>query len=148
MITIEEAIKEANSEEQTMIDPRSLVRLSQFMTVEQIEEAGLEFNSEEAKQNHEPKPFTEEAVIQQLKNDVEFGFEKALNKRGISASLMFQVVMFWNYVLQNELKDFDENNYAQYGLPLFKQTAVLYGFENPIGDDDGDEFDYSSEADW
>lgn len=40
------------------------------------------------------------------------------------------------------LEDFD--SYAMYGLPLFKATAVKYGFDNPIGDDTGAE-DYYEE---
>jgi hypothetical protein len=50
----------------------------------------------------------------------------------------------WLWVLDDELADFEA--YAQYGLPLFKRVAVKYGFENPIGDDNGDEFQYSQEA--
>lgn len=37
----------------------------------------------------------------------------------------------------------DKENYAMYGLPLFKATAVKYGWENPIGDDNGDEEFYN-----
>jgi hypothetical protein len=47
----------------------------------------------------------------------------------------------WNWILDEGLEDFDD--YAQYGLPLFKATAVKYGFENPIGDDYGNEYKYS-----
>lgn len=32
-----------------------------------------------------------------------------------------------------------------YGLPIFKATAVKYGFENPIGDDSGPEAEYNCE---
>lgn len=32
-----------------------------------------------------------------------------------------------------------------YGLPLFKATALLYGFDNPIGDDSGSEEYYNEE---
>lgn len=38
--------------------------------------------------------------MKQLEEDVRFGFEKALNQRGISASLMFECVMMWNYILE------------------------------------------------
>jgi len=38
------------------------------------------------------------------------------------------------------LENFD--SYAMYGLPLYKATALKYGFKNPIGDDDGDEEEY------
>jgi hypothetical protein len=78
-----------------------------------------------------------------IEEDVEFGFEKALNQRGISSSLMYEVVSMWNWILEEGLEDFDD--YAQYGLPLFKATAVKYGFDNPIGDDSGDESHYASD---
>ena len=86
------------------------------------------------------KPFTRENVLKQLEKDVAFGFEKALGKRGISSSFMYEVVKMWNWVLEEGLENFD--NYPMYGLPLFKATAVKYGFDNPIGDDDGDEEEY------
>jgi len=35
------------------------------------------------------------------------------------------------------LENFDD--YAMYGLLIFKATAVKYGFENPIGEDTGSE---------
>ena len=67
--------------------------------------------------------------------DVAFGFEKALDKRGISSGLMYSVVKMWLRVLEDELAKSDA--YAQYGLPLFKAVAVKYGFPNPIGEDLG-----------
>lgn len=35
-----------------------------------------------------------------------------------------------------------ENDYRFYGLPLFKATAVKYGWNNPIGEDSGREKKY------
>lgn len=78
---------------------------------------------------------------------MEFGFEKALDRRGISASLMFYVVLRWNQVLEEGLEDYPEDNYPMYGLPLFKATAEKYGWENPIGDDNGNESHYNEEYD-
>lgn len=71
--------------------------------------------------------------------------EEALDQRGISASLMFYVVLRWNQVLEEGLENYPEENYAMYGLPLFKATAVKYGWENPIGDDNGDEEFYNEQ---
>ncbi len=124
------------------LDGRDLYRLAQFVPKERLAEIGLSLKDESAEGNH--KELTRENVLEQLKSDVEFGFEKALDKRGISAGLMYQVVSMWNWILEEGLENFDD--YAQYGLPLFKATAVKYGFDNPIGDDDGDEYKYSSEG--
>lgn len=127
------------------LDDRFGARLSQFLTQEQLEKIGFKWNSEEP--YPEPKEWTRENILVQLKQDVEFGFEKALDRRGISASLMFYVVLRWNQVLEEGLEDYSEDNYPMYGLPLFKATAEKYGWENPIGDDNGDESHYNEEYD-
>ena len=124
------------------LDGRDLNRLAQFVPKERLAKIGMSLKDESSEWNH--KELTRENVLEQLKSDVEFEFEKALDKRGISAGLMYEVVSMWNWVLEEGLEDFD--NYAQYGLPLFKATAVKYGFDNPIGEDDGDEYKYSSEG--
>ena len=128
------------------LDDRFGVRLCSFLTVEQAKTIGFEFKPEYAA-THKPLPWTRENILAQLKKDVEFGFKKALDKRGISSELMFIVVSKWNKVLEEGLENFSEDNYAQYGLPLFKATAVKYGFDNPIGNDTGSEYKYSAEAD-
>lgn len=140
MKTIEEILKNY-SEYKTPIDDRFGRRFSGFLTQEQAAKIGFV-----PKEGHEwpaPKAWTKENVLAQLKADVEFGFEKALNQRGISSGLMFDVVLKWNRVLEDGLENYDENCYAQYGLPLFKATAEKYGFENPIGDDTGSETIYA-----
>ena len=93
------------------------------------------------------KPYTRENILEQLRSDVAFGFQKALDRRGISSGLMLEVVKMRNWVLNEdeELANWSNDNYAMYGLPLFKATAVKYGFHNPIGDDSGDESWYEED---
>lgn len=138
MKTLEQVLASYKSE---TLDDRDLTRLAQFLTVEQIENLGLSFNTPEERKNHVPAEFTKENILKQLQKDVAFGFEKALNRRGISSSLMYEVVQMWNHILEEGLEGFD--SYAMYGLPLFKATAVKYGFENPIGGDAGSEDHYN-----
>ncbi len=126
------------------LDGRDIGRLINFLTEKEVKDSFDIELKDEYKEKHQPKPFTKENVLEQLKEDVEFGFEKALNQRGISAGLMYEVVSMWNWILEEGLEDFNE--YAQYGLPLFKATALKYGFDNPIGGDAGDENKYSSDA--
>ena len=144
MKTLEQIAKEYKSE---TLDGRDLTRLSIFIPYNMLNDFGIEpkdeYDDEEIWNKH-IKQFTRENILKQLEEDVDFGFEKALDKRGISSSLMYEVVRMWNWILEEGLEDFD--SYAQYGLPLFKATAVKYGFDNPIGDDYGDEYEYSSEA--
>lgn len=96
------------------LDDRFGVRLSQFLTKEQLEKIGFKWDSEEP--YPEPKEWTRENILAQLRKDVEFGFEKALDQRGISASLMFYVVLRWNQVLEEGLEDYSEDNYPMYGF--------------------------------
>ena len=124
------------------LDNRDLTRLMQFLPESDLPIFGIELK-EEYKGKHTPIPFTRENVLAQLEKDVEFGFEKALDKRGISASMMREVVQMWNWVLEEGLEGF--GGYPMYGLPLFKATAVKYGFNNPIGEDKGTELKYGSE---
>jgi hypothetical protein len=137
-----QSIKEQYKSE--TLDGRDLYRLMQFIPESDLKDFRLTLK-EEFNGTHQHIELTRNAVLQQLKKDVEFGFEKALNQRGISAGLMFEVVMMWNWILEEGLENYDENNgYAQYGLPLFKATAIKYGFNNPIGEDNGNENKYAS----
>jgi len=144
MKTIEEILNNYEEEWATFLDDRFGARLCQFLTEEQMESIGFSMK-EEYKGQHVVKEWTRENILEQLKSDVEFGFEKALNQRGISSGLMFDVVRKWNKVLEEGLEDWDKDHYAMYGLPLFKATAVKYGWDNPIGDDDGDESEYGDD---
>lgn len=122
------------------LDGRDLYRLAQFIPENELHEFGLTVK-EEYVGKHVHVPFTKENILLQLEEDVAFGFKKALNKRGISASIMADVVKMWNWILEEGLENFDE--YPMYGLPIFKATAIKYGFENPIEDDTGREKYYN-----
>lgn len=119
---------------------RYLHRLMQFIPEDELKDFGITLK-EEYIGTHKHIPFTKENILKQLEKDVEFGFRKALYQIGISSSSMAEVVMMWNWILEEGLEDFDE--YPMYGLPIFKATAVKYGFENPIGDDSGSELKYN-----
>lgn len=125
------------------LDGRDLHRLMDFVPEDRLKEIGVEIKSEYVGK-HQHKELTKENVLIQLKEDVDFGFEKALNKRGISAGLMYEVVGMWNWILEEGLEEFD--SYAMYGLPLFKATALKYGFDNPIGEDTGAESKYNDSS--
>lgn len=138
-----EQVKELYKSE--TLDGRDLHRLMQFIPEDELIDFGIELK-DEYKGTHQAIPFTKENILTQLEKDVDFGFEKALNKRGLSAGMMYEVVEMWNWILEEGLEDFTD--YAQYGLPLFKATAVKYGFDNPIEDDNGDEHQYSADYEY
>jgi hypothetical protein len=131
------------------LDGRDLNRLIAFVPFNMLPFCGIKANEgvTEEQWNEDLKPLTRENIIEQLKSDVEFGFEKALNKRGLSAGMMASVISMWNWILEEGLEDLGDDDYAEYGLPIFKATALKYGFDNPIGDDTGSEYKYSSESD-
>lgn len=141
MKTIEEILKY----ESQALDGRDIGRLGSFMTHDQLKVVGLAL----AKPDLEwvPEEYTRENVIKHLKDDLAFAFEKALNKRGLSAGMMFSVIKMWMWVLDEheDLVNWSDDNYAMYGLPLFKAVALRYDLENPIGDDVGNEPHYFDE---
>ena len=126
------------------IDGRDINRLIEFVQESDLPRLGVELKPEWVGK-HRAKPFNREHILAQLERDLAFAFEKALNKRGISATCMWTVVSMWNWILEDGLEDFPDSDYAQYGLPLLKATALKYGFENPIGDDTGSEDRYASD---
>lgn len=133
MKALESVIKNYKS---NTLDGRDVVRLARFLPRERVHELDLIPD-----ESFTQVDYTRENILKQLEKDVSFGFEKALSRRGLSSNMMADVVRMWNWILEDGLEDFSE--YAQYGLPLFKATAVKYGFHNPIGDDIGCEYHYS-----
>ena len=131
-----EAVKNGRTSE--CLDGRDYLRLAQFFPADYLEYFGFELKEGAT---FEPKNWTKENIVAQMREDVEFGFEKALNQRGISSAMMYEVVKMWLWVLEDELEHFYK--YAMYGLPLFKAVALKYGFPNPIGEDSGEELKYS-----
>lgn len=122
-------------------DGRDMRRLGGFIPTDRLAELGLEL---EPGCNHVPLEWTRENILALLKRDLEFAFDKALCKRGLSSSLMFDVIKMWNIILEEGLENYDsEDGYAMYGLPLYKATALKYGFDNPIGNDTGSETKYN-----
>ena len=115
-------ILENYKEYETFLDDRFGKRFCYFLTTEQMTKIGFKLN-EEIK-DYKPKEWTKENILKQLKEDVEFGWEKACDERGISSSLMYEVVKSWCKVLENGLEDFDE--YEPYGKPLFQSVANKY----------------------
>jgi len=108
------------------IDGRDLSRLGQFIPEERLSEVGI-LLKEEYRGKHKHIEFTKESILKQLEEDVKFGYEKAINERGISSSCMYACVKMWNWVLEEGLEDFD--NYGSYGMPLFIETAKKYDFK-------------------
>lgn len=106
------------------LDGRDYARLLDFFPVEQWGVFG--FGVKEGISGGTPRPWTEEEILKQLARDVAFGLEKAYGERGISASLMYEVVKMWMWVMEDPLKD--DEDYGSYGLPYFREVAQKYNF--------------------
>ena len=125
MKTIEQILNNYD-EYKTDLEDRFGRRLCKFLTVEQMGQIGYAYRSEEDANAHIPIPFTEENVLKQLKEDVEFGWMKACAERGLSSGMMHEVVEAWCKVLENGLAD--SLPYYPYGKPLFIAVDEKYGF--------------------
>lgn len=125
----------------TCIDGRDLARLAIFFDKKELKRLGLK---PKANATWKSIKLTRKNVLSHLKRDLAFGFDKALNQRGLSSSLMYDVVKMWMWILQDtELENPNDDLYTYYGLQYFKAVALKYGFDNPLGRDKGNEEKYN-----
>lgn len=105
MKKIEEIIDNYEKYE-TYLEDRFGIRFIAFLTSDQAKKIGFEIKEEYIEEhNKNIKEWNRENVLEQLKKDVKFGWEKACDERGISSSLMYYVVLSWNKVLEEGLED-------------------------------------------
>ena len=96
-------------------DQRWTKRILDFLPYEEWEQYGFKANDDFDPSTYKPKEWNEENLMEQLKEDVDFAIEKATNHRGISASLMNDVLISWCIVLENGLEN---TAYGWYGDKL------------------------------
>lgn len=109
-------------EQDKFLDTRFTKRFIDFLPTEEWEKFGYKYSG---KEKYIPKEWTEENILAQLKDDLDFAIEKATNHRGISASLMNGVLVSWCIVLENGLENID---YGWYGDKLIKAIDKMYNF--------------------
>lgn len=145
--TLDEALARfAPGEGCELLDCRDAARLAKFVTTEQLDLIGLVLPQGVIahERDKEVLDWNAENVTKQIAEDVEFAFQKSLNKRGISASLMNEVLEMWHGLLR---LPFEIPEYPQYDLPMCKAMAVYLELPNEIGEKAGDEFEFSTKAD-
>lgn len=106
----------------TFLDDRFGKRLCEFLTIDQIEQIGFVTTNP----NHKPKKWTYDNVLEQLKDDAEFGLEKAEAERGISSELMYEVCKSWCKVIEREDLIL---YYTDYGIETFENILEFIGEE-------------------
>ena len=122
-----EYVKEHISEfeEDDFLDQRWTKRFLDFVPVAEWEKYGFKCTGNP--DDIQTKEWTEENILEQLKEDVEFGYGKAVCGRGISSELMAMVVNAWCKILENGLNlDGDD---GWYHVKQFTTVAKHYGWE-------------------
>lgn len=110
------------------LDGRDVTRLAQFFEVDEYASIGVEL-----KEGVTPEEipaaidWTEETILKQLEEDLEFALDKATGERGISSSLMYEVVKQWLWILEDDLAKHDD--YCDYGKDFFFEVKRKYKFE-------------------
>lgn len=82
----------------------------------------------------EVRPRDRESVIAEMREYMDFAWEKALGHRGISAGRSIDHFKAWLWLLgDDETKAFldGDENYSQYGVPCLKKVCDVYGFKMP-----------------
>lgn len=112
-------------EEDDFFDRRFTKRFTDFLPEEECAKYGFIYTGNEP---YVMREWTEENVLAQLKEDVEFGYMKAVDERGISAELMAMVVRAWCKVLENGFELTDETD-GSYHILQFTSVAEHYGWD-------------------
>lgn len=131
MITKEAVLEAIKAGRQSQcIDQRDFSRLIDFFPVSDWHLFG--FRLKEGEEAPEVKAWDEQDILACLHHDLQFAFEKAYGQRGISSSLMYEVIKMWMWVLDHPLQH-DDNyaEYANYGLTYFIKVAHAFKWEVP-----------------
>ena len=104
-----------------------------FLTFEQakpfLNEGALEEDPEIEKE-WVAAPLTEENIIAEMKEYMDFAWGKAQDHRGLSASRSTSKMEAWCWLLGKE-KEIDWDNHENYGAPILKQVCELFKFALP-----------------
>lgn len=97
---------------------------------------------------HKPLAWTEEAVKEQLRDCVAFGFQMATEVDVVSAYDNLDAAMFLAWVLDVELDPAFKSPTGSgiSGITAYKALAAHFGLPNPLGDDTGMEDKYRPSA--
>jgi hypothetical protein len=115
-----------------LLDNRDFRRLINFYTPADFEAFGYEKKPGADFSKWEQRPWTEDEFKKCLKQDVAFGYEKAMDERGLSTILMIEVVNMWLWILEDPLLEKQCElcqDKEKCGVIFLKQVAEKYGVE-------------------
>ena len=121
MKSIDEVI-EYYSRYQTPIVDKFGVRLYDFLDESQIKKLGF---TPSIYQSYMPKEWNETNILNQLKEDLELGWEECCNRNEPSARLMYYVVKSWCIILEN---GYDRIPYSKCGTYMFRTINDYYNW--------------------
>ena len=77
--------------------------------------------------------FTKENIVNSLKKDLNFAYEKACDQRGLSADAMYNVIKMWVWILELNVKDipygYSDGYYEGYGKKYFEVVAEAIDYK-------------------
>jgi len=105
--------------------------LMQYLSFEEAKPLLKEGTTKEEWGAHTPR--TTEAVLQNMKDYMEFAWGKAEDKRGISASRSIEKMGAWLWLLGDTecIKEMEAAEYAWYGAPKLAVICRRYNFPIP-----------------
>ncbi|MFT8491519.1 hypothetical protein [Liquorilactobacillus satsumensis] len=107
------------------IDGRDAYRLGEYTPKSELKLLGLELKDDAT---HNPKEWCEENILDDLKDDIRFGYTKAINGRGISSKFMASVVEMWDWILTDDKKLLEHHeSFCDNHLNTFMGLATKYG---------------------
>lgn len=117
-----------------MVDGRDFSRLCVFFPLSELDTFGKKLAEETTDEEwiEDMLEWTEKVIKEQLKSDLDFAFDKATDQRGISSSLMAEVINMWMWILEDDLATFMD--YEPYGIPLLKRVAKKYELPDRSGE--------------
>jgi hypothetical protein len=88
-------------------------------------------------ENWKPTPFDRETVLGEMRTYMaEYGWPKATEHRGLSASRTVDKMRAWSWLLgDDKAVELCDGDYAPYGAPILKALSDYFGF--PVPDSDG-----------
>ena len=113
-----------NREANQMIDSRDYLRLAGYFPASDCGSFGFRLKEGTDIAAIKILDWNKDTIMSNFKRDLEFAFEKAKNKRGISTSLMFEVINMYLWILEDT--QMQEENYTGYALPFYHEVRDKY----------------------
>lgn len=111
----------------SMIESRDLKRLISYFP-EKITEWGFQWSQQVLDDGiPESEEFNEENIVRDFRKDLELAIEKAEDERGISSSLMHEVVGMYLFIMGDDIDNYsDYGSNGGYGLQCFREVREKY----------------------